>query len=316
MYLSTLPPQLNDDDGTPLVGGLLHTRASGTTTPQATYLDKDGDGTNENPIVLDGGGRYVMWLDPALEYDFFLTRADESTVKSFEDYYGVPSAAGIVTSVNELTGDVELTAEDVEYTPVTSAPFMAGKADVAAALDAIGDQVDSGIMAGSVGLLDAAGNFGTDNVEYAIATLAAKLKSRGSNATDAVTTNTTMAASTPIAVPVTPGNYKIDGHVSFGGAGGIKLGLVYSGTTSNEAVIVTSKVNGGSITATDAAALASPMFTAAATQASTATGPDWVHFSGSITFATGGTLTLYRAQNSSSGTQTIAAGAYLALQEV
>lgn len=141
MYLSTLPSQLFDDDGLPLNGGQLWTYASGTNTPQTTYLDNQGDATNTNPIVLDQGN-FVMWLDPALEYDFLLTRADNSTVRSYENYYGVPPSAEVVTSVNGETGAAVLTADDIGFTTGTSTSWLDAPSDVAAALDSTIEQVD------------------------------------------------------------------------------------------------------------------------------------------------------------------------------
>ena len=42
--------------GVPLAGGKIYTYLTGTSTPQATYADMLGAGTNTNPIILDAGG--------------------------------------------------------------------------------------------------------------------------------------------------------------------------------------------------------------------------------------------------------------------
>lgn len=48
--------------GAPLVGGLLYTYDSGTTTPRATYSDAAGTTPNTNPVVLDANGEAtVFW---------------------------------------------------------------------------------------------------------------------------------------------------------------------------------------------------------------------------------------------------------------
>lgn len=72
MNLSPLPIQkFFDNNGRPLVGGLLFTYTAGTTTKIATYKDQAGT-PNTNPIVLDYRGEANVWLDPTLTYKFVL----------------------------------------------------------------------------------------------------------------------------------------------------------------------------------------------------------------------------------------------------
>jgi hypothetical protein len=70
-----------NDDGTPLVGGLLYTYVSGTTIPQATYTDSTLTAQNTNPVVLDSRGEAAVWLGPNA-YTMTLKRADGSLVWS------------------------------------------------------------------------------------------------------------------------------------------------------------------------------------------------------------------------------------------
>jgi hypothetical protein len=134
--------QFFEDDGTPLVGGQLWTYEAGTVTPATTYEDQAGDATNENPITLDAAGRCDLWLDPEVEYDLLLLRADDSTVASWESVSGVAAVSEVVASINGETGEVELTADDIEFTTATTTDWFSG-ADVTAALDAIIEQVDA-----------------------------------------------------------------------------------------------------------------------------------------------------------------------------
>lgn len=76
--------QFFDNDGKPLVGGLLFTYAGGTTTKQSTFTDETGDTPLPNPIVLNSRGEVApssssascgLWLDPSLEYKFVLAPA-------------------------------------------------------------------------------------------------------------------------------------------------------------------------------------------------------------------------------------------------
>jgi len=59
--------------GAPLAGGLLTTYLTGTTTKTPTYQDQAMTIANTNPIVLDGNGTCVVWLNSALTYKIVLT---------------------------------------------------------------------------------------------------------------------------------------------------------------------------------------------------------------------------------------------------
>jgi hypothetical protein len=74
MNLSPLPIQkFFDNNGEPLVGGLLFTYVAGTTTKIATYTDSTGGSTNTNPVVLDYRGEARVWLDITKTYKFVLS---------------------------------------------------------------------------------------------------------------------------------------------------------------------------------------------------------------------------------------------------
>ncbi len=69
VQLAPLPKQrFTDNNGNPLVGGLVFTYAAGTTTKQATYTDSTGATPNTNPVVLDARGEASIWLDQTLAY--------------------------------------------------------------------------------------------------------------------------------------------------------------------------------------------------------------------------------------------------------
>lgn len=82
MYLAPTPiQQFFDNNGAPLVGGLLFTYAAGTTTKQAAFTDSSGSTQLPNPIVLNERGEVSassvgsscgLWLDPTLAYKFVL----------------------------------------------------------------------------------------------------------------------------------------------------------------------------------------------------------------------------------------------------
>jgi hypothetical protein len=71
--LSPLPVQaFLNNNGQPLVGGLLYTYAAGTNTPLATYTSSSGLTPNTNPIVLDYRGSCQIWIPPNTAYKYIL----------------------------------------------------------------------------------------------------------------------------------------------------------------------------------------------------------------------------------------------------
>ena len=73
----------DDDAGNPLVGGLLYTYASGTTTPKATYTSSTLGTANTNPVVLDARGEAQVWLGSGA-YTMVLKTAAGVTVWSVD----------------------------------------------------------------------------------------------------------------------------------------------------------------------------------------------------------------------------------------
>lgn len=78
-----------DDNGNPLVGGLLYTYTAGTTTPLATYADVALTTPNANPVVLDAAGRHVVYLSPA-SYKFVLKTSAGVTVWTQDNISSTP----------------------------------------------------------------------------------------------------------------------------------------------------------------------------------------------------------------------------------
>lgn len=81
-----------NDDGSPLVGGLLYTYISGTTTPKATYQDAAQTQLNTNPVVLNSRGEASVWLASGA-YTVQLQRADGTVVWSQDDMSDFASAS-------------------------------------------------------------------------------------------------------------------------------------------------------------------------------------------------------------------------------
>ena len=86
--------QFFNDNGVPLVGGLLYTYLAGTTTPNATYTSSTGLTANSNPIVLNAAGRppYEIWLDGINSYKLVLKTSAGVQIWAMDNIIGLPAA--------------------------------------------------------------------------------------------------------------------------------------------------------------------------------------------------------------------------------
>lgn len=84
------------DAGLPLVGGLLYTYASGTTTPKAAYTDATLATPATNPVTLNARGEAQVWLGSGA-YSLKLT--DSTGVQIW-------TADGVVSSDDSLRSDL------------------------------------------------------------------------------------------------------------------------------------------------------------------------------------------------------------------
>ena len=77
--------------GIPLAGGKIYTYQAGSSTPLATYTDNTGAVANANPIVLGTDGRPAteIWLTYGYNYKFILKTADDSTIQTYDNLYGI-----------------------------------------------------------------------------------------------------------------------------------------------------------------------------------------------------------------------------------
>jgi hypothetical protein len=89
-----------DNNGNPLVGGLLNTYAAGTTTPQATYTDSTLATPNTNPVILNFRGEAPVWMNPGLFYKFILTDALGNLLWSQDNIPGSIGLNGFILGGN------------------------------------------------------------------------------------------------------------------------------------------------------------------------------------------------------------------------
>lgn len=103
--------QFFDNNGTPLVGGLLYVYTAGTTTPATTYTGPSGTVNNTNPIVLDAGGRtpYEIWVTGGALYKFVLKNSTGVTIGTYDSIPAIDDPTAFnnfitVTGTNTLIG--------------------------------------------------------------------------------------------------------------------------------------------------------------------------------------------------------------------
>jgi hypothetical protein len=97
----------DDDAGAPLVGGLLYTYASGTTTPKATYTSAALSTPNTNPVVLDARGEAQVWLGVG-QYTMVLKTPAGVTITTTD---GIEDQT---TEIDQMQADIDALETDVE----------------------------------------------------------------------------------------------------------------------------------------------------------------------------------------------------------
>lgn len=87
--------------GLPLSGGKLYSYQAGSSTPLATYTTVSGLVSNANPIILgtDGRAPNEIWLTFGYNYKFILQDANNATIATYDDIYGILGTIPAVASV-------------------------------------------------------------------------------------------------------------------------------------------------------------------------------------------------------------------------
>ena len=109
--------QFFNNDGLPLNAGKIYTYQAGSTTPFATYTDVNGLIANTNPIILGTDGRppSTIWLTDGFFYKFILTDANDVTIQTYDNLYGIigtapspptPTPAGVIVLWSGSIGSI------------------------------------------------------------------------------------------------------------------------------------------------------------------------------------------------------------------
>src|SRR5690348_5165010 len=88
--------QLFDDLADVLAGGKVYSYEAGTSTPLATYQDRDGNTANANSTVLDSSGRATIRLTEGVAYKLIVKDSSDMVVLT-EDNVIVGFAADTTT---------------------------------------------------------------------------------------------------------------------------------------------------------------------------------------------------------------------------
>lgn len=95
--------QFLDDNGDPLVGGLVYFYVPGTDTPKDTYQDPDQGILNTNPVVLDSRGEAIVYGTG--DYRQVLKDADENQIYDVLTQGTQTAASASNTVILECTVD-------------------------------------------------------------------------------------------------------------------------------------------------------------------------------------------------------------------
>lgn len=101
--------QFFDDNGDPLSGGKVFTYAAGTTTPLATYTNRDGITPNSNPIILDAAGRtpQQIWATEGVLYKYVVKTSTDITLRTWDNIGGSVVASDLAQDLANTTNNAK-----------------------------------------------------------------------------------------------------------------------------------------------------------------------------------------------------------------
>ena len=148
--------QFFDNNGLPLNAGKIYTYQAGSSTALATYTDNAGSIANTNPIVLGTDGRppEEIWLSEGYYYKFVLKDADDVTIQTYDNLYGIigvaptpatPTPSGVIVLWSGSIGSIPsgwYLCNGANGTPDLRNRFVVG-AGSTYAVDATGGSADA-----------------------------------------------------------------------------------------------------------------------------------------------------------------------------
>jgi hypothetical protein len=106
-----------DDNGDPLAGGKVYTYAQGTSTPKATYSDKNCTTPNANPIILDSRGEATVYLGGY--YKIILKDSADATIWTMDNIVGIGYTALTGVTLADYGGDLAAAVTGIGSTETT-----------------------------------------------------------------------------------------------------------------------------------------------------------------------------------------------------
>lgn len=342
-----------DNQGNPLVGGLLNTYAAGTSTPLATYTDSTGGTPNANPVVLNARGEAQVWIPANTAYKFVLTDAAANLIWSVDNisnsallslYGGVDTGtanAYILTFTAPYTSLVDGTI--IYWVPAHTNTGASNLTVNSLSPVNIKNQDGSTLLAGQLIANERAAVILQGGVAYLLYTAAGSpivmptmdIQARGvaickHKAADTSRDNTNTGAlvvNDPDLVYAIPaaGTYRLElfvmAYQSAAGSVGIQWNINYSGTITNTASYLVVDLNDG-----PGGAFGPGQVSYSATvnngivsvsELSHVAGTGYMHAAGVITVSTTGTLAFAWGQNTGDAKHTIVpAGSMLTITQL
>lgn len=100
VLLTPLTGQFFDNNGNPLVGGLIYSYVAGTNTPQASYTDASGSTPAANPVVLDSAGRADIWGSGV--YKFVIKDSVGNTIDTIDNLTAIYGSGDMLKSTYDV----------------------------------------------------------------------------------------------------------------------------------------------------------------------------------------------------------------------
>lgn len=113
-----------DNNGNPLSSGFVYFYVPGTTSPKATYQDPQQTILNQNPVVLDAGGRAIIWGSGTYRQQVFDVNGNLIWDQVTEDTSG-----GLLGNITDNT----FTASGGGFVPSTTTQLTISSSPISAA---------------------------------------------------------------------------------------------------------------------------------------------------------------------------------------
>ena len=312
--------------GIPLSGGKLYTYAAGTSTPKATYTDAGLGTPNANPVILDARGEASVWLSGA--YKLTLRDAADVLIWTVDDVRDL-TTGGLFENPT-FSGTTTFSAGSIAW---PGNPTHSGNHSWTGQQNYNGNVVIGNASTDTLAIAPNAvtwqnnpthsGNHTfsgtvTFSSGVTLTNTVGAIKSAVKTATTSRSSTTTLADDPHLLITINPGTWAFEVYApvwsTTATTGGLSVKMAFGGATTNDNYTVfygtgtIQPVTGFAVAAFSSAFNGS----GAMIVATSINGAGWIKIAGSFTIASGGTLGLQWAQNTSNANAAnVGIGAYL-----